>query len=144
MNILLDHFTLDFEVTTPTMGAEQVSSEMKEVLELEKCFLIRHKGEVSTLDRIRLRRKLLAVHQVMLEILEKQPDEDEAMAHDDGTQWFDIPQSLFIDEATMPSDDEDPWMGAPRIQWGDEEPAATCLRCGFEWDGDAQHVQCDE
>ena len=120
------------------MEAAHVSGEMKEVLELEKRFLTRQKEEVSTLDCIRLRRKLLAVHQVMLEILEKQPDEDEGMP------FTDLPQSWFIDDDSMPSVDEDPLVGTPRIQWSDEVLAAKCLRCGFEWDGNAQHIQCDE
>ena len=109
-----------------------VSGEMKEVLEMEKRFLNRQKGEVNILDRLRLRRKILALHQVMMEILLKQPDEDEAMASEEGTQ--------SIDEATMESDCEE----TPLIQWSDDESVAMCLRCGFTWDGYAQHVQCDE
>ena len=73
---------------------------------------------------MQLRIKLLQVVAEVVEAREEEEDEEESVSdgegHDEGNDV-----DFLHDE--------------PRIGWNDDDGSATCLRCGVNWDGNAQH-----
>ena len=74
-----------------------------------------------------LRIKLL---QVMAEVAEAEVEEEDAEEEEEG---------VSDGEENDEGNSVDFFHNEPRIEWNDDDGSATCLRCGVNWDGNAQH-----
>ena len=121
------------------MDSEINKAILMKLLEVEKAFFDHCPMEgvsstKKTIQHMRVRRKLLAVHEAMMETLHEERERQKT-------------NPFLIDELFLPSEDDlslestssTDMMWQPAVKFLDDG-RATCTHCAYTWDGDSQHV----